>query len=364
MGGSILAIRNTGSQSRAGDSLFPEAKRPDFRGLLSRPLVALPLPKDFSVEEESAHLDKLWSEQADFRTYQFEGFIHAGGSGMVFRVLSLRNSTIWALKIARGKEFKKEGSPFSANETSALSRLAHPNIVKLDSLLKTGRGVIALATTYIDEPKPFDEFLESILKQSPKGVHPFSPQRLENACGFVIARCTEIASALAHMHSQRLYHCDIKPANILIGKDRKAILTDLGSCVHTNDEMIQKKEPVRTTFTWTYAHPDLQHLGSDPKISGGGLRWSADVLPASLAMYDLFAFGRTIQEVLAALDNEFGERCYSTYSFRYLHLMACLLLGGKNAPGDDRGVSERDNRKFVADVAMDYPVQLFRDYAL
>jgi serine/threonine protein kinase len=175
-----------------------------------------------------------------------------------------------------------------------------------------------------------------------------------------------MASALAYMHSEGLFHCDIKSANILISSAPwKAILTDLGSCVSIDKDADRKKTTVlRIHFTWTYAHPALRNLEQDVRgISGGGLKVSANVDAERLQTYDLFAFGRTIQEALATLVEEFGERCYAAYGFRFLHLIACLLLDGQNAPLKDRR-ADADGKTFVSDVALDYPTDLFATHKI
>ena len=119
---------------------------------------------------------------------------------------------------------------------------------------------------------------------------------------YSLQRCIEIASALEHMHSMKLYHFDIKPANVLISKVNKiATLTDMGSCIDAG-----KHSPgaeLRVNFTWTYAHPDLREIIHNPSgISGGGLKASASIENAELARYDLYAFGKMLRQVLAVLD--------------------------------------------------------------
>jgi len=211
-----------------------------------------------------------------------------------------------------------------------------------------------------------DGFLRQTLQAAPPDSpdpdqHRFSPERLHHACAFLISRLLDVASAVAHMHEHRIYHFDIKPANILIAKKgAKPILTDMGACIHAKDLDTDSRH--RVHFTWTYAHPDLQSLTSDPEgISGGGLKASALVDPGrGLARFDLFAFGKTILELLGCLEIVFGERCHSMYGFRYLHLIGCLLLDGRNAPsgdGADRG-HELHGRYFVGDFAMGYPREL------
>lgn len=364
------------TSENAGHAAVP----PSFPALLNRPAVKLPLPKDFDATEEATHLLTLWEQNLRLRVYDFEEFIHAGGSGIVFRVKEQQSGSVWALKIARKKAFRlatsRRGgtpsqSPFSDTEVSALAKVSHPNVVSLRDRISGRNGIIAIITTYVEAPSPLDEYLRDVLSKDPdprgtRGIKSFSPIRLERACAFLVERCREMALALAHMHEKNLYHCDIKPANILIGSSRHAVLTDLGSCIGFNSiEEMQSKERLRIRFTWTYAHPELQDLAKDVRsISGGGLKVSVNVEPASgLERFDLFAFGRTMQEALATLVDEFGERCFASFGFRFLHLIACLLLDGRNAPVRDR-VSKRDGRRFVSDVALDYPAGLFKKHRI
>ncbi|HST21230.1 MAG TPA: protein kinase [Blastocatellia bacterium] len=352
-----------------------ESPCPVFESLLKHPLVEQPLPKDFRIDEEAKHLTELWETCDNFKHYFFNEFVHAGGSGMVFRVTPHNSTISQALKIARHKLYtldpKKQEvahtlSPVSPRELLALETISHPNVVRLYEAIENERGIIAISTTYVQNPQPLDQYLINTLAKHPdptgkKGLHPFSPQRLDDACSFLVARCAEIASALAHMHNLRIFHLDIKPANILISKENLATLTDLGSCIHASD--VEGKKDVRIHFTWTYAHPALTSIINDPaSISGGGLKASARVNPRlGLDKYDLFAFGRTIQEALAILAEEFGERCFASYGFRFLHMISCLLLDEHNVPSlRDSRFSQKDGRRFVSDTAQNYPIDLFK----
>lgn len=358
---------------------------PDFLELLRHPLLNLDLPSHFSEPVEAEHLSALWQSSPEFRAYHFERFVHAGGSGMVFKVLSKDVMTPLALKVARHKLYSGDItnpnaaqtlSPLSEHELRALKQLSHSNIVRLYDTIVDDRGVFAIVTSFVNKPAPLDHYLRETLRKDPSrkhGVHPFSPKRLEDACIFLHERFQEVVDAVSHMHDQKLFHCDLKPANILIESrpsirgrqpaSYHAILTDLGSCVHPDDA--DENGRIKIQFTWTYAHPKLQDMSSDPKgISGGGLKASARPLVAEgLERFDLFALGRTLQEALAELEREFGERCYASYNFRFLHVVAALLLDGHNAPIVDP-VRLQDGRRFIRDAAMDYPVELFKEKKL
>lgn len=360
---------------------------PDFYTILTKRVIKSTLPNDFNHKEEADHLTELWRKSEHLRQYDFKvgfkdkggAFLNAGGSGMVFRVKKEDGNSIVALKIARKKLFHlapntpgaaESLSPVSPQELSALKSIQHPNVVKLEDSIEFESKTIAIATTYVENPLPMDELLRDILSKNSGSISALSLRRLDNACSFLIQRCYEVASALVHMHSMGAYHFDIKPANILISKidkegviEWKSMLTDLGACVQSSE--VYGKSEVRVQFTWTYAHPKLTNLLSKPgDISGGGLKATANVKTISkLNVFDLFAFGRTIQELLAILFEEFGEKCFISYGFRYLHIVSCLLLDGQNAMTQYK-ISEQHDKKFIADIAMDYPQDFFNKFKI
>ena len=75
---------------------------PPFFVLLKSPLVKEQLPRDFVLEEEAEHLTDLWSQLPGLWRYDFETFVHAGGSGMVFRVRKTRSRTFESGQTVRG----------------------------------------------------------------------------------------------------------------------------------------------------------------------------------------------------------------------------------------------------------------------
>lgn len=371
--------RNRSTKSMA----VKQGSKEYFLKLLENPIVKKALPADFDKQKEAEHLSKLYRQIGRMRQYIFDRFVFAGASGMVFKVIpDWDGRSVLAMKIVRRKLYEgatkskvvaQTLSPISETELRALSSVRHPNVVYLHDTISEGDKIIAILTSYIEPPTPIDDFMVEGLVGLPgrqTGLKSFSPERLDRACEFLVGRFTEVASALVHMHGLKggagIYHFDIKPANILIPKsgpgEYHAVLTDMGACIH--GDRVKNKENIRVHFSWPYAHPDLRDLVHDPGSITGGLKASVNVDPRTgLMQYDLYAFGRTIQQLLAILRDEFGERCYASYGFRYLHIIACMLLDGHNILGSEP-VLRRDGVSFVNDLALGYPRELWSKHKI
>ncbi|MEE8368479.1 MAG: serine/threonine-protein kinase [Thermoanaerobaculia bacterium] len=98
-------------------------------------------------------------------------------------------------------------------EARAAGRLAHPGIVAVyDAESDPAVGISYIAMEYVDGPS-----LKERLERS-------GPMRLDQAMPLI----AQIALALDLAHSEGLVHRDVKPANILIGSDGVAKVTDFG----------------------------------------------------------------------------------------------------------------------------------------
>ena len=118
------------------------------------------------------------------------------------------NRTDVAIKIVRSPD--REYAQRLAQEAQALRRCSHPGLVQL---FETGvNGDMAyLVMEFVDGPS-----LDQVLRQGPLTT-------TETA-----AIGASLADALAYAHAQGVVHRDVKPANILIGADGLARLTDFG----------------------------------------------------------------------------------------------------------------------------------------
>jgi HD superfamily phosphohydrolase len=372
-----------GKEEKLENTLDIEKTQNDFVGpkealylyeLLKNPVVKDNLPIDFNYSEEATHIYKLIDDCPSLKDYIFEEFVFAGSSGNVFRVRrNTEDSFSTALKIARKKIYYDPKQPsFSEEELDALIELVHTNILRqYDFIEKEGKGTIAICSAYISNPQGIHKCVEMFLEKGQKTSDKFyqiSPERLNDVCEKVIDWFYQIALALQYMHEKGFCHLDIKPENILMNKIGRntyiPIITDMGSCKNIN----HLKQP-RAHFTWAYVHPELSDTTSQPdSINKHGLRASADIKdPKRCPIYDLHALGKTIQQILAIIDNHFGEICFSNYYFRYMHIIAALLLDGRNIENASKKrdkILERHNIEFVSDFPMRFNASIFTEYKI
>lgn len=146
----------------------------------------------------------------------------------------------------------------------------------------------------------------------------------------VISYFRHVALGISFLHRNHIIHCDIKPANLLIASGSPALVADLGYAKHL-EPVDESPRLTSVVHTPQYAHPDLRRRlvrSTDPNAN------VAEIPRSDLRVaYDLFAFGRTLQQMLALLRSkdlkrEDGPALFTPYQWRYLSLIAMRLLDG------------------------------------
>lgn len=346
----------------------------NFKELLMKPKVKA-LPVGFNAEAEAAHLNTLLTKAPRLKEFEYMEFISAGGSGLVFKVKEPNSELVSAIKISREHCLSKDLMFFPKQELDALQDLSHENIVQLfETISSTANEVVAIRTSYISFPQSLTDYVKYIIQEktnaSYSDIDQVTEERLNEVSHVLANWFYSLAEAIAYMHRNKYYHMDLKPANILINKDPELpkgrnyipIITDLGSCF----KVIGEFKEVRVHFTLAYAHPELSNVenGLD-SVGNGGLRSSANIYDEKdPPRYDLYAFGRTIQEILAVVESQFKEKCFSNYYFRYLHIIAALLLDGKNNSGNQRNTHEHNGVIFISDFPEELKTKFFEKYKI
>lgn len=133
--------------------------------------------------------------------------IGRGGMGIVFRAVHQGIGQLAAVKVLSSR-FTDDASHLRRfeNEARALSRVAHPGLVKIFDFGQTTRGEPYILMEYLE-----GELLRSRLARSKK---------LSLSEVLQIAR--QAASALAAVHKNGIVHRDVKPSNMMLVADDEA----------------------------------------------------------------------------------------------------------------------------------------------
>lgn len=164
-------------------------------------------------------------------------------------------------------------------------RLQHPNIVPIIDFL-TSEGRVYVISSYIE-----GETLEALLKRRR------DPLTVEEI--YSISR--DVLSALDSAHSQGIVHRDVNPANILIDKSGRALLTDFS---------LVRLAPKDRELTSAGAS-----MGTPSYISPEGILGSRPVDARS----DIYSFGCVLYELLAGHPS-FGREGDTQYSIFSRHV--------------------------------------------
>ena len=153
-------------------------------------------------------------------------------------------------------------------EARSIFKMNHPNIVKVHDIFEEN-GTAYYVMDFIE-----GESLGDIVKQ--RGALPES-----EAVGY----SRQVADALKYVHSLNRLHLDIKPGNIMVDKNGKAILIDFGASKHYDDDSGENTSTLMGVNTKGYA-PIEQSTQSFTSFS-----------PAT----DIYALGATLYKLLTGI---------------------------------------------------------------
>lgn len=165
--------------------------------------IAIPVQKD----KRKVLMEGRWSLGLNYQIIQEMGH---GSYGRVYEVIDTKNNT----KVAIKKFIRALGHPqlaqYCQRELEILSRLSHPNIVKLHRVLHSTHSVYLVM-----DFMPLD--LKKLIYSSTFLTHEQ-----------VRVLMYEVLVAVNYLHSAQIVHRDIKPGNILVNSDCTIKLCDFG----------------------------------------------------------------------------------------------------------------------------------------
>jgi tRNA A-37 threonylcarbamoyl transferase component Bud32 len=179
--------------------------------------------------------------------YELLEVVGKGAMGSVYRARHKALENIVAVKLLHPKCSANEKLlERFISEAKAAGRLSHPNVVRgIDAGKVDGRYFLVME--FVDGP-PLDRMI------SESGRLPE-----ERALRITL----DVAKALGHARENHVVHRDVKPGNILVGKDGRAKLTDLGLATRLD---IDEKKPGTAMGTPAYISPEQIQARSDVDI--------------------------------------------------------------------------------------------------
>jgi serine/threonine protein kinase len=148
-------------------------------------------------------------------------------------------------------------------ELDILRRFPHPNIIALREVLYAAAPQIAYTVT---------EFADAGTLESARPA--LSAAQLRYCV-------REIANGIAHLHSKRIVHQDIKPANILLSKSGRVVITDFGMSHSFSAPAVVFGTPL-------YLAPEVLDAGLDV----AGCEGKVDIWALGITLYEML-FGVT-----------------------------------------------------------------------
>lgn len=145
-------------------------------------------------------------------TFDMKERLGSGHFGEVWRVIDVALGTVRALKLIPPAKVFNPKNIF--HEAQVLKSAEHPNVVRVEETGTMADGRIYIAMEFL--PK-------GSLEDEAKGAY----VELTRAHRIMI----DALRGLQHAHNKGLLHCDIKPANIMVGNSNEGKLSDFGLAI-------------------------------------------------------------------------------------------------------------------------------------
>jgi serine/threonine-protein kinase len=195
--------------------------------------------------------------------YRIESLLGQGGMGAVYRAWDTRLNVAVALKemvpqpgldIHTLAQLRQQFQ----QEAQVLARLSHPHLVRVGDFFEE-RGNTYLVMDFVE-----GESLAHRIER--EGVLPEAQ---------VLAWTGQLLDALAYCHAQGIIHRDVKPQNVIIRPDGRAVLVDFGLVKLWDPRDPRTKTALRGMGTPEYAPPeqydtDTGHTDARSDIYGLG----------------------------------------------------------------------------------------------
>jgi serine/threonine protein kinase len=193
--------------------------------------------------------------------YELRSTVAAGGMGIIYQGLDHKTGLTVAVKQMHSylKEYPQEYERFR-KEAAIVDKLNHPNIVALYNLIEQ-EGEIYLVFEYVE-----GKTLYALLKEKKR-------LPLED-CKKVLG---EVCEAVHYAHANGVIHRDLKPPNIMLADNGKAMVMDFGLACTVRDGLTRVSHQTNSG-TPAYMAPE-QHTGV--------VKRESDVYSLGVCLYEM-----------------------------------------------------------------------------
>ncbi len=195
------------------------------------------------------------------RRYEIIERIGGGGMAIVYKARDGFLNRRVAVKVLRAQFADDEDFVRRfRHEAQAAASLSHPNIVSIYDVGEED-GIYYIIMEYVDG---------QTLKERITEAAPLSGQE-------VVSIALQIGQALSHAHQNKIIHRDIKPHNIMIGKDGRVKVTDFGIA----------RAASTSTLTTTGSIVGSVHYFSPEQARGGLIDEKSDIYSLGVVLYEM-----------------------------------------------------------------------------
>ncbi len=207
--------------------------------------------------------------------YRLIQLLGQGNFSEVYLGKHVHLNTLAAIKILHEHLAKNDAEGF-LTEARALAHLRHPHIIQVLDF-----GIEGSTPFLVMDYAPNG----SLRQHYPKGT--FIP------LDAVLARVIQIADALQYAHQEKLIHRDVKPENMLLGRNNEVLLSDFGIAI-----IIQSSRKLQVQDTaGTIAYMAPEQLRGKP-------RPASDQYALGIVVYEWLCGERPFQGTFAELHSQ------------------------------------------------------------